>query len=74
MLFILTISADGAVPIAYRSADGNTSDDTTHVATWDSLRALVGSPGFIYVADAKLCSAEAMGQIHIGELGSPNTQ
>jgi transposase len=63
LLYILTISADGAVPIAYRSADGNTSDDTTHVATWDSLRALVGTSAFTYVADSKLCSAEAMGHI-----------
>ncbi len=64
LLFILTISADGAVPIAYRVADGNTSDDVTHVPTWDELCALVGRPGFLYVADSKLCSKEAMGHIH----------
>src|SRR5664279_6353064 len=29
LLFILTISADGAVPIAFRVADGNTPDDLT---------------------------------------------
>jgi hypothetical protein len=48
LLFILTISADGAVPIAYRVADGNTPDDITHVPTWDELRALVGRPDFLY--------------------------
>src|SRR5680860_541079 len=64
LLFILTISADGAVPIAYRVADGNTADDVTHVPTWDELRALVGRPGFLYVADSKLCSKQAMGHIH----------
>jgi len=48
LLFILTISADGAVPIAYRVADGNTVDDVTHVPTWDGLRALVGRPDFLY--------------------------
>ena len=48
LLFILTISADGAVPIAYRVADGNTPDDLTHIPTWDQLRALVGSAGFLY--------------------------
>ena len=64
LLFILTISADGAVPIAYRVADGNTVDDVTHIPTWDELRALVGRPGFLYVADSKLCSKEAMGHIH----------
>jgi len=64
LLFILTISADGAVPIAYRVADGNTPDDITHIPTWDELRALVGRPDFLYVADSKLCSQEAMRHIH----------
>jgi transposase len=64
LLFILTISADGAVPIACRVADGNTPDDVTHVPTWDELRALVGRPDFLYVADSKLCSKQAMGHIH----------
>ena len=64
LLFILTISADGAVPIAYRVADGNTPDDVTHVPTWDQLCVLVGTPGFLYVADSKLCSKQAMGHIH----------
>src|ERR1035437_2603332 len=63
LLFILTISADGAVPIAYRVADGNTPDDVTHIPSWDQLRALVGSAGFLYVADSKLCSKQAMGHI-----------
>lgn len=64
LLFILTIAADGAVPIAFRVADGNTPDDVTHIPTWDELHALVGSPGFRYVADSKLCSQEAMRHIH----------
>lgn len=64
LLFILTISADGAVPIAYRVADGNTPDDVTHIPTWDELHALVGRPDFLYVADAKLCSQQAMSHIH----------
>jgi len=63
LLFILTICADGAVPIAYRVADGNTVDDVTHIPTWDQLHALVGSPGFLYVADSKLCSQQAMRHI-----------
>ncbi len=63
LLFVLTVSADGAVPIAYRVMDGNTSDDTTHIPTWDELAVLVGHPGFLYVADSKLCSKEAMGHI-----------
>jgi len=63
LLFILTVSADGAVPIAYRVADGNTPDDPTHIPTWDELHALVGRADFLYVADSKLCSKQAMGHI-----------
>ena len=63
LLFILTISADGAVPIAYRVGDGNTNDDLTHIPTWDQLCRLTGTAGFLYVADSKLCSSEAMGHI-----------
>lgn len=33
LLWILSVSADGAVPIAYRVADGNTVDDPTHIPT-----------------------------------------
>ena len=33
------LTADGAVPIAYRIGDGNTPDDLTHIPTWDELRA-----------------------------------
>lgn len=63
LLYILTISADGAVPIAYRTADGNTPDDITHISTWDELVRLVGTPSFLYVADSKLCSSDAMRHI-----------
>ena len=37
LVLILTVSADGAVPLAHRVADGNTTDDQTHIATWDGL-------------------------------------
>jgi transposase len=63
LLWILTVSADGALPLAYRLADGNTTDEQTHVATWDGLRALVGHPDFLYVADCKLCTREQMQHI-----------
>jgi len=33
LVWILTVSADGAVPLAYRLADGNTVNDPTHVPT-----------------------------------------
>ena len=63
LVWILTVSADGAVPLAYRLADGNTVDDPTHVPTWDSLVGLLGRTDFLYVADSKLCSRAAMGHI-----------
>ncbi len=60
LLFVLTVSADGAVPIHYRACDGNTEDSTTHVQTWEVLRALAGRPNFLYVADSKLCAQETL--------------
>ena len=63
LVWILTVSDDGAVPLAYRLADGNTSDDPTHVPTWDGLVELLGRTDFLYVADSKLCSRAAMGHI-----------
>ena len=63
LLLILTVSADGAVPLAHRLADGNLTDDQTHITTWDDLVALVGHPGFLYVADCKLATREQMSHI-----------
>lgn len=63
LLWILTVASDGAVPVHYRVADGNTSDIEPHAAVWDSLVALAGRTGFLYVADSKLCTSENMGHI-----------
>lgn len=63
LVWILTISADGAVPIAYRAVDGNTTDDVTHIATWDQLVALTGRADFLYVADSKLATRANMDHI-----------
>ncbi len=60
LLWILTVSADGAVPVAHRLTDGNTNDDQTHIATWDELRRLVGRADFLYVADCKLATRDQM--------------
>jgi transposase len=66
LLCVLTVSADGAVPIAFRVEDGNTTDDGTHIPTWDELAVLVGRPDFLYVADAKLANRAAMDHITAG--------
>jgi transposase len=63
LLFILTVSADGHIPVAFRCADGNTSDSRTHIETWKALRAVAGRADFLYVADSKLCSRENMDTI-----------
>ena len=60
LLFTLTVSRDGAVPIHYKGYDGNTTDDKTHIQTWEALRRLTGRSDFIYVADCKLCTREQM--------------
>ena len=63
LVWLLSVSADGAVPLHYRVESGNTSDDTTHVATWDQLRELVGRDDFLYIADGKLASEKALRHI-----------
>jgi len=60
LLFILTTSADGGVPVQFRCEDGNTSDVVTHLETWETLCAVSGRRDFLYVADSKLCSFENM--------------
>jgi transposase len=63
LLYILTITADGGVPIHYRAASGNVTDDTTHCANWDLLCQIVGRSDFLYVADCKLATMENMNYI-----------
>src|SRR3954453_5770533 len=63
LLYILTVTSDGNVPVYFASASGNTVDDGTHIGTWDLLRELIGRPDFLYVADCKLASSENLGHI-----------
>ena len=63
LLFCLTTSADGGVPVQFRCADGNTNDSTTHIETWEALGAVSGRADFLYVADSKLCTRENMDHI-----------
>lgn len=64
LVWSLTVSADGAVPVCHRVADGNTNDDVLHIPTWDQLVDLLGRVDFLYVADCKLSSREAMDHIN----------
>jgi transposase len=63
LLFTLTVSADGGVPIHFEVADGNVTDDQTHRRTWDLLCELTGRRDFLYVADSKLAAAKNMDYI-----------
>jgi transposase len=63
LLYTLTVSSDGDVPVYFSTASGNTVDDTTHVGTWDLLYELIGHADFLYVADCKLASSENLGHI-----------
>ena len=64
LLYILTVTRDGAVPVQFRVESGNATDDRSHRATWDLLCQLTGRRDFLYVADCKLATAENMAHLH----------
>ncbi len=63
LLYILTVTSDGNVPVYFSSESGNTVDDRTHIGTWDLLYELIGGADFLYVADCKLASSENLAHI-----------
>jgi transposase len=63
LLYILTVTSDGNIPVHFSSASGNTVDDRTHIGTWDLLYELIGGADFLYVADCKLASRENLAYI-----------
>jgi transposase len=64
LVYILTLSDDGGVPVHFRAESGNTTDDQTHVETWKLLCELAGRSDFLYVADSKLATAGNMAYLH----------
>ncbi len=64
LLYILTVTRDGAVPVQFRVESGNATDDRSHRATWELLCQLTGRRDFLYVADCKLATAENMAHLH----------
>lgn len=64
LLWCLTVTADGAVPIHYKAYDGNTNDSPTHWETWASVQALRGSSDFLYVADSKGSASDFLQHVH----------
>lgn len=63
LVFGLTVSSDGAVPINHQVHNGNRSDDTVHRGNLEELRLLLGRRDFIYVADCKLASSDNLKEI-----------
>lgn len=70
LLFVMTTTTDGAVPVQFRSEAGNHNDSRTHEQSWDALCVATGRTDFLYVADSKLCNQEALDYIddHGGRL------
>jgi transposase len=64
LLYILTVSRDGAVPVQFRVESGNATDDRSHQSTWKLLCDLTGRHDFLDVADCKLATAENMAYVH----------
>jgi len=46
-----------------KTYSGNTTDDTTHNETWDTLNEITGRADFIYVADCKVCTDNQLSHI-----------
>jgi len=59
----LSVTGDGAVPIAHRIYSGNQTDDRLHGANHRALQKLLQRVDFIYVADSKLATEENLGKI-----------
>lgn len=64
LVYCLSVSADGAVPVHFKAYAGNQTDDGTHWETWQCLRELLGRSDFLYVADCKLCVKDTLVRLH----------
>jgi len=68
LVYSLCVTRDGAVPVHFKCYDGNRTDDTIQLETWNSIRMLLQTPNFVYVGDSKLCVEKSMRKID-GEHG-----
>ena len=60
----MSVSSDHAFPLFQQAYSGNTADVTTYVEQWQRLIDLIGRRDFLYVADSKLITHQAMAHIH----------
>src|SRR5487761_108136 len=63
LVYDLSVTHDGAIPVLFKAHDGNRTDDTLHWENWQMLRGLLGRSDFLYVADSKLCVSETLRNI-----------
>ena len=63
LVYELSVTRDGAVPVHFKAHDGNRTDDTLHWDNWLSLRGLFGKSDFLYVGDSKLCVEKTLRSI-----------
>lgn len=67
LVFGLSVTADGAVPIAHDIYSGNRTDDTIHRSNVDRLREVLRRTDFTYVADSKLATRKNLA--HVAQYG-----
>jgi transposase len=60
LVYELSVTHDGAVPVLFKAHDGNRTDDTLHWENWQMLRGILGRADFLYVADSKLCVSRTL--------------
>jgi len=60
LVYELSVTHDGAIPVLFKAHDGNRTDDSLHWDNWQMLRGLIGRSDFLYVADSKLCVSETL--------------
>ncbi len=60
LVYELSVTRDGAIPVLFKAHDGNRTDDTLHWENWQMLRGLLGRSDFLYVADSKLCVSQTL--------------
>jgi transposase len=61
----MSVTADGAVPIAHQIYSGNQTDDRLHLSNHKALQKLLKRVDFIYVADCKLATMENLRKIDV---------
>ena len=60
LVYSLSVTADGFIPIHYKAYPGNKTDDTTHIETWNVLKKITQRSDFLYVADCKVCTKKQL--------------